>query len=71
MLLYPFAEGGITKYNAHSGAVTCLISSADNKYVFSASEDGSLFIFKVSDERVNLDIQLVIRKIKDSTKMIS
>lgn len=58
LLLQPYIDGGIAKYNVHLGAVTCLVATPDNKFVFSASEDGSLFIFKVSDERINPDMHI-------------
>jgi len=53
LLLYPYVDGGIAKYNVHHGAVTCLVATPDNKFLFSASDDGSLFILKVSDEKIN------------------
>jgi len=51
-LLHPFLEGGITKYVLHSGAVTSLAATHDCKTLFSASSDGSLFIFKISEEKI-------------------
>jgi len=59
LLLHPYLEGGISKYNVHSGPVTSLVVSPDFRYLFSASEDGSLFIFKISEERINPNLPIL------------
>lgn len=58
MLLHPFLEGGISKFTVHQGAVTALAATPDFKMLFSASSDGSIFLFNISEERINPDIPL-------------
>ena len=57
MLLHPVADNdkanSISKINVHSASVTSVIVSPDYKHIFSASSDGSLFIFKICEERIN------------------
>ena len=59
LLLHPFLDGGISNYNVHSGSVSCMAVTPDFRYLFSASEDGSLFIFRITEERINLDVELL------------
>jgi hypothetical protein len=49
---FPFAEdaGIFQEHQAHSQAVTRLCVSQDDQYLFSASEDGSFFVFKIFDK---------------------
>lgn len=42
---YPFHEVVLDHITAHSGEVTKIIISPDNRYLFSAGSDGSLFIY--------------------------
>lgn len=53
LLSHPYAEGGIAKLNVHSAAVTQVLVSPDFRHLFSASADGSLFIFRICEERIN------------------
>ena len=38
------------EHEAHSGPVTKLRISADDQYLFSAAEDGCVYIFRISDK---------------------
>lgn len=50
-LRYPFAEQhDFQEHQAHSGAVTKLRVSHDDQYLFSASEDGCLYMFRLMDK---------------------
>ena len=53
ILTYPVLEGGITKYQLHSDSVTALTATPDFKMLFSASSDGSVFVFRISEETVS------------------
>lgn len=48
---FPFgADAGVhMEHMAHSGQITRLRISCDDQFLFSAAEDGSLYIFKISD----------------------
>ena len=58
LLLHPFLDGGISKFIVHQGAVTALTATPDFKMLFSASSDGSIFMFSISEERINPSIPL-------------
>lgn len=52
-----FSNGGYDKVvehiSAHQGPITHLAISPDNKTVFSTGEDGSIFIFEVTEQALN------------------
>ena len=52
VLLHPYSEGGISRLLTHKGAVTRVMTTLDSKVLFSAGEDGTLFIYHVSEEKV-------------------
>jgi hypothetical protein len=47
----------------HQGAVTALATTPDFKMLFSASSDGSIFLFKIGEERINLDIPVTTEEV--------
>ena len=49
---YPFTAdaGDFQEHIGHAGAVTKLRISIDDQYLFSTGEDGTLYIFKISDK---------------------
>jgi WD40 repeat protein len=48
---YPLGETGEwQEYQAHSGPVSKLCLSYDDQYMFSVGEDGSMFVFKVTEK---------------------
>jgi len=52
-LRYPFNSTDVVEYRehkAHSKAVTSLQISCDDKYLFSAGEDGNIFIFQINEK---------------------
>jgi WD40 repeat protein len=51
----PFQERVIEKINAHAGEITKIILSPDNRFLFSAGTDGTLFIFSVSEQLISND----------------
>lgn len=50
--LHPYADKGITRALSHKGNVTKLVRTKDSRFLFSAGEDGTLFIYKVMKEKV-------------------
>lgn len=54
---YPFGHdaGESHEHQAHYGTVTKMRLSIDDQYLFSASEDGSLYIFRVTDKESKLN----------------
>jgi cilia- and flagella-associated protein 57 len=54
--------GSFQEHVAHIGPITQLKISFDDQYLFSAGEDGSLYIFRISDK----DHSLLKKKEKDS-----
>ena len=52
VLLHPYTEGGISKILTHKGVVTRVMATLDSRVLFSAGEDGTLFIYHVSEEKV-------------------
>lgn len=61
---FPFSDqNDFQEHTAHSKAVTKMRISYDDQYLFSCSEDGSLFMFKVADK----DEQRLNKKEKIST----
>ena len=58
VLLQPYVESGITKILTHKGAVTKVMSTLDSKVLFSAGEDGTLFIYHISEEKVPTQAEL-------------
>ena len=51
-MLHPFQDDGINRALSHKGTVTRLLSTQDSRFLFSAGEDGTLFIYNVEDEEV-------------------
>ena len=51
-LLQPYANKGITRALSHKVNVTKLVSTQDSRFLFSAGEDGTLFIYQVMAEKV-------------------
>ena len=51
-LLYPYSDGGYNNLKVHKGSITKIVLTKDNKLLFSAGEDGSLFILRVSEEKI-------------------
>ena len=51
-LLHPYAEKGVTRALSHKGNVTKLVSTQDSRFLFSAGEDGTLFVYQVLEEKV-------------------
>ena len=58
LLLHPYLDGGISKFIVHQGPVSALAATPDFKMLFSASADGSVFLFTISEERINPEIAL-------------
>lgn len=50
--MHPFKDEGVNKQLIHRGAVTRLAQTLDQNILFSAGEDGSLFVFKISEEKI-------------------
>jgi hypothetical protein len=51
---FPLAlPGEWTEHQAHSASVTKMCLSADDQFLFSASEDGSLYVFRVQDKEAH------------------
>ena len=51
-MLYPYKDKGISRALSHKGTVTRLLSTQDSRFLFSAGEDGTLFIYHVEEEKV-------------------
>ena len=51
-LVHPYSDKGITRALSHKGNVTKLVSTQDSRFLFSAGEDGTLFIYQVMEEKV-------------------
>ena len=58
VLLQPYIESGISKILTHKGAVTRVMTTLDSKVLFSAGEDGTLFIYHISEEKVPTQAEL-------------
>lgn len=54
---YPLNDRVLDQISVHTGEVTKVIVSPDNRYVFSAGSDGTLFIFQVSEQSIMLEGQ--------------
>ena len=50
-MLHPFQEKGISRALSHKGTVTRLLCTQDSRFLFSAGEDGTLFIYHVEEEK--------------------
>jgi hypothetical protein len=50
--------------------VTQLCSTPDFKMLFSASSDGSVFIFTVSEERINLEVSVLTDEVQSEAPKI-
>jgi len=48
----------------HQDAVTALATTPDFKMLFSASSDGSIFMFSISEERINPSIPLSAEEVQ-------
>ena len=44
-MLHPCVDKGISRALSHKGNVTKLVSTQDSRFLFSAGEDGTLFIY--------------------------
>mmetsp|Transcript_14739 Transcript_14739/g.19982 ORF Transcript_14739/g.19982 Transcript_14739/m.19982 type:complete len:83 (+) Transcript_14739:33-281(+) len=51
MLLHPYVDKGVSRFLSHKGNVTKLISSQDSRFLFSAGEDGTLFMYQIEEEK--------------------
>lgn len=51
MLLHPLLDKGISRFLSHKGAVTRIISTQDSRFLFSAGEDGCLFVYQIEEEK--------------------
>jgi hypothetical protein len=49
---YPFHECGISQQIQHKGPISRLKATADFNYLFSAGEDGVLYIYEIKTENV-------------------
>ncbi|XP_058246907.1 cilia- and flagella-associated protein 57-like [Hemibagrus wyckioides] len=49
VMQYPLEESCWTEYPAHSGPITKMIVTPDDQYLVTASEDGSLLIWTITD----------------------
>lgn len=45
-----FTTSFMESYEVHLGAVTCVCNSSDGRFLFTAGEDGALFIFSITQE---------------------
>jgi len=45
----------LDQLTAHAGEVTKILLSPDNRYLFSAGTDGTLFIFQLTDTPIQFD----------------
>ena len=52
-ILHPHKLEGANKQLAHRGSVTVLGQTLDQNVLFSAGEDGCLFVYKLSEEKVS------------------
>ena len=50
-VLHPYQDKGISRALSHKGTVTRLLSTQDSRFLFSAGEDGTLFIYHVEEEK--------------------
>ena len=71
LLLHPFLDGGISKFIVHQGAVTALTATPDYKMLFSASSDGSIFMFSISEERINPSIPLHAEEVQSELPRVT
>jgi WD40 repeat protein len=46
---YPLLNRAFEEFNAHYGEVTSIVVSPDAKYIISGGNDGSIFIYGVSE----------------------
>jgi hypothetical protein len=51
-MLHPFKENGQNKTLVHKGAITRLVQTIDSSTLFSAGEDGTLFIYQINEEKI-------------------
>ena len=61
-------ETPLDSFNAHLGEVTNILVSADGRYVFSAGQDGTVFVYSVTEyanEHTVLKSDVVVPSIKD------
>lgn len=50
-LLHPYQEKGYSRTLSHKGTVTRLLTTQDSRFLFSAGEDGTLFIYQIEEEK--------------------
>ena len=51
MLLHPLVDKGISRFLSHKGAITRLVCTQDSRFLFSAGEDGCLFMYAIEEEK--------------------
>ena len=59
MLLHPLVDKGISRFLSHKGAITRLVCTQDSRFLFSAGEDGVLFMYQIEEEK-NFEISEVM-----------
>lgn len=52
---YPFYDRILDQISAHQGEVTKIIISPDNRFLFSAGSDGTLFIYQIGEQNMILE----------------
>jgi WD40 repeat protein len=50
--MHPYTENGLTQIISHKGPVNKVTPTSDFNYLFSAGNDGTLFIYKLDSERL-------------------
>ena len=50
MLLHPYQDKGVSRFLSHKGIVTKLVATQDSRFIFSAGEDGVLYMYQVEEE---------------------
>lgn len=51
-ILHPFKDEGANKQLVHTGPVSRLAQTTDQQVLFSAGEDGTLFVFTLVEEQI-------------------
>ncbi|XP_058249353.1 cilia- and flagella-associated protein 57-like [Hemibagrus wyckioides] len=68
VMQYPLQEGGTwTEYQAHSSPITKMVITPGDRYLVTASEDGSLLIWTVTD---NLGRLLCVKEMKYTDEVL-
>lgn len=50
-MLHPYQDKGMGRALSHKGTVTRLVATQDSRFLFSAGEDGTLFIYTVDEKK--------------------